>query len=324
MASDVGSDSATKARKTPKRSDRKNPEPKQPRSAARLTNPDRVLYPESDITKRDLADYYESIADWILPHIVNRPLSIVRCPEGREGECFFQKHMTGGMPKPLRGIEVEASNGKRLYLAVDDVAGLVSLAQIGALEIHPWAAREDRLDRPDRLILDLDPGAGVDWNELVFAAREVKELLHDVGLTSFLRTTGGKGLHIVLPLVGQASWGELKSVAHGFALALERRSPERYIATASKARREGKIYVDYLRNERGATAIASYSTRARAGAPVATPLWWDELSEKLDPTAFNLHTVPGRLAQLKRDPWDRFLELKQKISNSLIKSIGKR
>jgi bifunctional non-homologous end joining protein LigD len=255
---------------------------------------------------------------------VNRPLSIVRCPEGREKECFFQKHMTDGMPKPLRGIEVEESSGKRLYLAVDDVAGLVSLAQVGALEIHPWGAREDRLDRPDRLILDLDPGAGVDWSDLVLAAREVKELLHDVGLTSFLRTTGGKGLHIVLPLLRRVSWEELKSVAHGFALALEHRSPERYIATASKVRREGKIYVDYLRNERGATAIACYSTRARPGAPVATPIQWDELSEKLDPMAFNLRSIPQRLARLGGDPWEGFFELKQSISKSLIRRISSR
>jgi bifunctional non-homologous end joining protein LigD len=287
-----------------------------------LTNPNRILYPENQITKQDLADYYSSIAEWILPHIVHRPLSVVRCPEGRAAECFFQKHLTDSMPKSLRGIEVGERNGRESYLAVDDEAGLIGLVQMGVLEIHPWGSREDRLDRPDRLIFDLDPGEGVEWSELVHAAKDVKGRLDDLDLTSFLRTTGGKGLHIIIPIERRTGWAELKEAAHGFALALQREDPDQYIASASKAKRKGKIYVDYLRNQRGATAIASYSTRAREGAPVATPIRWDELAPNLDPHSFDVRTVPERLARVKRDPWNGFFEVRQSLSERMVRRFA--
>jgi bifunctional non-homologous end joining protein LigD len=289
----------------------------------RLTHPDRVLYPESKITKRDLAEYYAAIADWILPHLEGRPLAIVRCPEGRRGECFFQRHMSPGMPSSLRAIEVQEQDRRERCPVVDDAAGLWGLAQIGALEIHPWGSREDRLDRPDRLILDLDPGEGVAWSQVVGAAHEVRDRLGELELTSFVRTTGGKGLHVVLPIRRTLEWDALKSFARQFAEALRRDFPQRFVAQASKAQRAGKIYVDYLRNDRAATAIASYSTRAREGAPVATPVAWQELTEHVDPRAFNLRTTPGRLARQSQDPWDGFFDLRQTITTKQLEEVSR-
>jgi bifunctional non-homologous end joining protein LigD len=287
----------------------------------RLTHPDRVLYPENGITKRDLAQYYAAVADWILPHVVQRPLAIVRCPEGREGQCFFQKHVTSSMPNGVRGIDVQEHGKREMCLAIDDAAGLVGLAQMGCLEIHPWGSREDDLDLPDRFILDLDPGDGVPWRELVHAAREVRDRLESAGLQSFPRTTGGKGLHLVVPIQRGPRWHELKQAAQSFALALERRDSRRFIATSSKVKRAGRIYIDYLRNERGATAIASYSTRARFGAPVATPIRWNELTPNLDPNEFNVETVSRRLFRLKSDPWESFFTVKQSMIRSVIDSL---
>jgi bifunctional non-homologous end joining protein LigD len=192
---------------------------------------------------------------------------------------------------------------------------------MSALELHPWGSREDKLDVPDRMILDLDPGPGVSWNKVVAAAGEVRGVLDVLGLQSFVRTTGGKGLHVVVPLVRRASWDEVKEVSQAIADFFVRQDPSRYVATSSKARRNGKIYVDYLRNSRGATAIASYSTRARSGAPVATPLRWDELSPRLEPAKFNVLTVPDRLHSLKRDPWEGFFEVRQSATANLLQKL---
>ena len=262
-------------------------------AGVRLTHPDRVLFPDEKITKRDLAVYYTAVAPFLLPHIKGRPLSLVRCPDGSTKACFYQKHLGTTMPEAVRGIEIKEKAGMATYIAIDDLAGLISLVQMGVLEIHPWGCREDRIERPDRLIFDIDPAEDLAWGDVVRAARHVRERLEDLGLDSFVRTTGGKGLHVVAPLVRRASWEELKALSKAFADALVREQPKRYIAQASKAKRAGKLYIDYLRNEKGATAIASYSTRARPGATVATPLTWDELSVSLRPEQFNTRTVPG-------------------------------
>jgi bifunctional non-homologous end joining protein LigD len=287
-----------------------------------VTHPERVVYPESGITKQHLADYYASVADWILPHVVNRPLSIIRCPEGWRGDCFFQRHRTDGMPASVRSIEMLEGRSRQKCLAIDDVSGLIGLVQMGTLEIHPWGSRADRLEQPDRLILDLDPGDDVPFADLVDAVREVKDRLAHLKLESFVRTTGGKGFHVVAPLERRLSWEDLKRVARSFAFSLQNDDPKRYIATASKAKRKGKIYVDYLRNERGSTAIACYSTRARAGAPVATPIRWSELSAELDPSAYTLRTIPQRLSRLKGDPWEGFFEVRQSIGKPLIATLS--
>jgi bifunctional non-homologous end joining protein LigD len=292
-------------------------------AGVRLTHPDRVVFPDENITKRDLAIYYTAVAPFLLPHLEGRPLSLVRCPGGSTKACFFQKHPGDSMPDRLRGIAVKEKAGTTTYMVVDDLAGLISLVQMGVLEIHPWGSREDRLERPDRLILDIDPAPDVSWADVVRAARHVKQRLLDLGLETFVRTTGGKGLHVVAPLSRRSSWEDLKLFARAFANALVREQPNRYIAQASKAKRTGKIFLDYLRNERGATAVASYSTRARAGATVATPLAWDELTSALRPEQFNTRTVPARLEKLKSDPWPGFFESRQTITKAMLEQVEK-
>ena len=226
----------------------------------RLSHPDRILFPDEKITKRDLAEYYSTIAAFILPHIVGQPLSLMRCPNGIKKSCFYQKHLGLSMPQSVAGIEINEGTGIATYLVIDDLTGLISLVQLGVVEIHPWGSREDRLEQPDRLIIDIDPGEGVAWNNVVRAARHVRQRLEDLGLETFLRTTGGKGLHVVVPIARRVSWENLKTFAKAFADSLVREQPDRYIAQPSKAKRAGKIYIDYLRNDRGATAVAPYST----------------------------------------------------------------
>ena len=286
-----------------------------------ITHPERVLYPEQGITKRDLAQYYEQVADWILPHMVDRPLTLVRCPGGRAGQCFYQKHIAGARPVGVRGVMIKEKEKREEYVVIDDLSGLVSLVQMGVLEIHPWPARADKVERPDRLVVDFDPGEGVEWKEVVRAAREARARLESLGLKSFVRTTGGKGLHVVVPFARRIDWESFKAFAKSFADAMVRSEPNRYIATMSKAKRRGKIFVDYLRNQRGATAIANYSTRSRPGAPVATPLAWDELSARMQATSFDVFSVPKRLARMSADPWDGFLSLQQSITSAMRKSL---
>jgi bifunctional non-homologous end joining protein LigD len=297
------------------------PHPSAKRAAAeitvagvRLTHPDRVLYPDDGFTKRDVAEYYERVADWILPYVVNRPLTLVRCPGGNTGECFFQKHITGTLPDTLHGVPIKEKGKKEEYIAIDDTGGLISLVQMGTLEMHPWPAREDNVERPDYLVFDLDPGEGTTWKDVVRGAIEMRELLETVGFTTFLRTSGGKGLHIVVPTDRRTTWGDFKQFAKSVADKLTRDAPDRYIATMSKAKRHGKIFIDYLRNQRGATSIASYSTRRRKGAPVATPIAWNELSAKTRPDMFNVKNLPKRLDKLKKDPWADFFKVRQSIT----------
>lgn len=294
-------------------------------AGVRITHPDRVVYPDPAVTKCDLALYYAWIADRMLPYVAGRPLTLVRCPEGPSGQCFFQKHITGTMPEAVRGIKIREKSGTDEYLVVDDATGLVSLVQMGVLEMHPWPAREDNVERPEMFVFDLDPGEGVDAKQLVQAVRDVKDVLEELGLESFLRTSGGKGFHVVVPIARRIEWEPFKAFAHGVADALVRRDPERYIATMSKAKRQGKVFVDYLRNQRGATAIATFSTRARDGAPVATPLAWDELSTKLKPNAFTVTNIRRRLDAQKMDPWADFFKTRQTVSKAMerkLESLG--
>jgi bifunctional non-homologous end joining protein LigD len=286
-------------------------------AGVRLTQPDRVLYPKDGFTKRDLAEYYARIADWILPYVAKRPLTLVRCPEGHESECFFQKHITGTMPDTLHGVPIKEKDKKEEYVAIDDLAGLVSLVQMGVLELHPWPAREDNVEKPDFFVFDLDPGEGTTWKDVVHGALELRERLEGVSLKTFLRTSGGKGLHIVVPIERRTSWEDFKQFAKSVADTMTREAPDRYIATMSKAKRRGKIFVDYLRNQRGATAIASYSTRRRSGAPVATPIAWDELNAKTRPDMFNIKNLPKRLDRLKKDPWADFFKVRRSITEKI-------
>jgi len=286
-------------------------------AGVRISNPDRVLYPDGGFTKKDVAQYYERIADWILPYVVDRPLTLVRCPGGYTGQCFYQKHLTGAMPDAIDGVKIKEKGKAEEYVMIRDLAGLVSLVQMGVLEMHPWPARSDNVERPDYLVFDLDPGEGVTWKDVVQGAKDVRERLEGVGLTTFLRTSGGKGLHVVVPIVRRNRWEDVKEFAKSVADKMASDEPDRYIATMSKAKRRGKVYVDYLRNQRGATAIASYSTRARAGAPVATPLAWDELSKLKQTNGFNIENLPARLAKLKSDLWAEFFSTRQSLTREI-------
>lgn len=292
-------------------------------AGVRLTHPERVLYPDQAITKLALARYYEAVADWILPHVADRPLSLVRCPEGQPGPCFYQKHAGPGVPKEVKRVRIrESGGGTASYLYLDDLAGVVALTQIGVLEIHPWGARVARLDRPDRLVLDLDPAPGLPWTRVVEAAQEIHALLADLDLVAFVKTTGGKGLHVVVPLRPEAGWDALRALGEGIGAELARRAPDRYTINPLKAARRGRIFVDYLRNVRGATAVAAYSTRARPGAPVSTPLGWSELAGKTRPGDFTVETVPKRLASLRQDPWADFFSVDQAITSRTARALA--
>jgi bifunctional non-homologous end joining protein LigD len=286
-----------------------------------ITHPDRVLYPEMRLTKLDLARYYESVADWILPHVIDRPLTLVRCPRGRGKQCFYQKHIAGALPPGIREVPIKEKSGTDQYLAIDDLPGLIALVQMGVLEFHPWPARADNVEAPDRLIFDLDPGEGISLADVIVATRELRERLAEIGLEAFLRTSGGKGFHVVAPLSRRNSWDELKQFAKAVADDMVRRAPDRYVATLSKAKRRGKIFVDYLRNQRGSTAVASYSTRARENAPVATPLASKELTARLKPDHFTVANVGQRLAKLKADPWADFSTVRQSLTKAMFAAL---
>jgi len=283
----------------------------------RLTSPDKVLYPEQGITKLDLAGYYRDIAEWILPYLEDRPLVLVRCPEGREKECFYQKHPLPGASAALRQISIKEKSKTGKYVIVDNAAGLISLAQIGALEIHAWGSRADKLEQPDQLIFDLDPDPQVAWSRVVEAAFQVREFLQELGLESFVKTTGGKGLHVVVPIDRRHDWDQAKSFCKDVANAIVSADSNSFTANMSKAARGGKIFLDYLRNGRGATAVVPYSTRARANAPVSTPLSWKELTPQIHSDQFHIGNIQQRLSKLKSDPWKALRSTRQSLTKPI-------
>ena len=273
-------------------------------AAMAITHPDRVVFPDDGYTKQDVADYYTSVMKWFLPGIVDRPMSVIRCPEGIAKACFFQKHMIQGLQYIGSKKLKEETGAQATYIYPVDADSVIELVQFGALEFHPWGATIARPNKADRLVFDLDPGPDVAWDRVIAAARLLRKLLAQIGLESFLRTTGGKGLHVVVPLNPACAWPQAKAFAQVFAETLARVHPLEFVATASKAKRCGKIYVDYLRNSRGATSVASYSLRARTGAPVAMPLRWSELGKLRSGHDFNIRSAPKRLARLRSDPWE--------------------
>ena len=287
-----------------------------------LTSPDKVLYPDIGLTKIDLARYYEAVAPAMLPYLVNRPISLVRCPEGAEKECFFQRHAMKGMSKAIKEIAIPGGETKKKYLYIDDESGLFGLVQFGVLEIHDWGVSLNNLDKPDRVVFDLDPDEGFDFACLKSAAIEVRDFLGELGLKSFLKATGGKGLHVVAPLTPKLGWDGVKAFAKAVADALVQARGDRYTANMAKKARTGKIFVDYLRNQRGGTAIANYSTRARNGATVAVPLHWDELKGLKNAAPYSVKTLPARLKTLKRDPWEGFFKTRQSITAKALKALG--
>jgi bifunctional non-homologous end joining protein LigD len=276
----------------------------------RLTHPERILWPQPGITKQGLAEFYAEIADWILPHVTGRPLSLLRCPSGTGAKCFFAKHPWQGLDDSVGRVDV---GEKEPMMVIDDLAGLLNMVQAGVVEIHPWGSRVAKLEQPDRLIFDLDPGEGVPWIATIAAAQEVRSRLADIGLESFLKTSGGKGLHVVVPLEPRAQWEEAKAFTESIASAMARDRPDTYVATLSKRARSGRIFIDYLRNGRGSTAVAPYSTRSLPQASVSTPIGWDEVSEGLKADHYTLDNIGHRLKFLKRDPWEGFFKLKQRL-----------
>jgi bifunctional non-homologous end joining protein LigD len=275
----------------------------------RLTHPDRVLWPDVGLTKQGLAEFYADIADWVLPHVVGRPLALVRCPSGVGTDCFFQKHAWNGIGKAIRRKRVAGEE----VLFIEDLEGLLTLAQSSVLEIHPWGSKIGAIERPDRITFDLDPAENVPWTVLIEGAIEVRERLRALGLRSFVKTTGGKGLHLVVPLAPKARWHDVKAFAQDLAETMAKDRSDRFVATVSKRARSGRIFIDYLRNGRGATAVAAFSTRARSGAPVSTPLAWEELSPSIRPNHYSVENLPRRLRYLGSGPWPDLDEVQQEL-----------
>jgi bifunctional non-homologous end joining protein LigD len=275
-----------------------------------LTHPDRVYWVDVGVTKQDLADYYRAVWSWMAPQVVGRPLALVRCPEGTKGQCFFQKHASAGLDaKALRTV---IDRKGRQVIGIDDFDGLLSLVQAGVLEIHVRGATIDRLDVCDRIVFDLDPGDGVGWSAMVAAARDVRGRLAALNLESFVKLSGGKGLHVVLPIEG-TDWDSAKAFAQALALTMAAEQPGRYVAKITKSLRKGKIFVDYLRNSLEQTSVAAYSTRARAGAPVSVPVSWQELGRTTSAHQFTVLDLKIRLGRLKQDPWERMGRLRQRL-----------
>jgi bifunctional non-homologous end joining protein LigD len=278
-------------------------------AGVRLSHPDRVYWRDAGVGKRDLAEFYAAIWKWMRPHVVGRPIALLRCPEGTTGTCFFQKHASAGISTEHLHLVPEKSDR---IISIDDLAGLVSLVQAGVLEIHTRGATIDDRERADRLVFDLDPGPGTGWRDVVAAAREVRARLDRLKLKSFVKTSGGKGLHVVLP-IKPTPWNEAKEFAHAVAASMAADFPARYTATATKSKRNKRIFIDYLRNSREATAVAPYSTRARPGAPVSAPLDWAELGALKGSNQYTVLNLPARLKRLHKDPWAGIGRLRQSL-----------
>jgi bifunctional non-homologous end joining protein LigD len=279
-------------------------------AGVRLTHPERILWDVPGVTKQGLADFYTEIADWILPHVTDRVLSLLRCPSGVSQQCFFAKHAWHGLGSAARKIDVGEDEP---MLAIDGLEGLLALVQAGVVEIHPWGSTVDHLEKPDRLIFDLDPGEGVPWGAVIEAARDVRARLEGEGLKSFVKTSGGKGLHVVVPLEPRTDWDTAKAFTASIATGMAKSRPDRYLATMAKKARTGRIFIDYIRNSRGQTAVSAYSTRAFPEATVSTPLDWSELSEGIRADHFKIDNLRQRLKFLDADPWEGFFKLKQRI-----------
>ena len=286
-----------------------------------ISHPDREVFPEIHITKEELAIYYGAVAAWILPEIAGRPLSLVRCPGGAGGQCFFQKHFATGA-KSLHRVAIKEKHGTTEYLVARNAHDLVQLIQEGVIELHPWGALADDPDKPDRLIFDLDPAPNVKFPVVIDAARAMREFLQGLELESFVKTTGGKGLHVVVPLKRGIAWPALKDFARAVAGKFPEAQPGAFTISPLKRERTGKIFLDYLRNDRGSTAVAGYCVRARPKATVALPLDWAQLKPGLDPAAFDVNTVPGLLRQRKADPWRELYKTKQTISAAARRALG--
>ncbi|MGE6739422.1 DNA ligase D [Allorhizobium pseudoryzae] len=304
------SPTATKAAPTPKRT-------------VTLTHPDRVYWPDAGVTKAGLADYYADVWRLMAPFIVNRPLALLRGPDGIDKPLFFQKHAWRGMTKHALLVEDPTKPGEQ-NIAIRDFDGLIGLVQGGTLEIHPWGSTLNDWEKPDMVNIDLDPDDGVSWQAVIEAAQEVRARMQEMGLTGFVKTSGGKGLHVVAPVKPKAEWPDVKAAMKALADAMASDSPDLYVSTITKSKRRGKILIDYLRNGRGATAVAPYSTRARPGAPVSMPLSWDELGDGIGPNHFTVENAPARIHALEGDPWADFRQAEAPLPTAAKGKRGRR
>lgn len=282
------------------------PAPDEQKHSVRLTHPGRLYWPHDGITKKGLAEYWAAVWRHAAPFLTGRPLALVRCPEGIDGPRFFQKHIWKGIGSAVMQVQDPRAPGGTPLLAIRDFDGLMALVQGASLEIHPWGARVADMEHPDLLVMDLDPGPDVAWPAVIAAAREVRARLEAAGLAAFVKTSGGKGLHVVSPLRPEAGWRTARAFTKSLAEAMAADSPDLFTASISKARRKRRILIDFLRNQRGATAVAPWSSRAWPGAPVSMPLAWDELDKVTDAGAFTIANTADRLAGLEADPWGAF------------------
>jgi bifunctional non-homologous end joining protein LigD len=283
----------------------------------RLTHADRPLYPARNLTKLDVASYYERVADWILPHVRGRPLTLVRCPKGVDGGCFYMRHSRVWSPPSLRTVRIREKTKRGEYLVVDDLTGLIGLVQMDVLEIHTWNAHVESLEHPDRLVLDLDPGPDVAWRDVVETARLLRAALEGVGLESFVKTTGGKGLHVVVPLEPDSDWDTCLAFSRLVAETFAEESPRRFTTAMAKRGRERKILIDYMRNNRTSTSVSAYSTRASPSATVSLPVAWEDLGPRLTSDRFTIENAPAELAGRRADPWARYFEVRQSLPASM-------
>ena len=277
-----------------------------PKTAVKLTHPDRLYWPDAGVTKEGLADYSAMVWKYMAAFVVARPLALLRCPSGVGETCFFQKHAWKGLSRAIHVTEDPADADAEALLWIDDLDGLIGLVQGGVLEIHPWGSTLAAIEQPDMITMDLDPGDDVAWTDVIAAAKELRERFARLGLTTFVKTSGGKGLHVVASLKPRAGWEEVKAFSKAIAQEMVADEPDRYVATITKSKRHGKILIDYLRNGRGATAVAPYSPRARAGAPVSMPLAWEELGAEIGPAYFTISNAEARMSRLDADPWEDF------------------
>jgi bifunctional non-homologous end joining protein LigD len=291
------------------------------REGVRVTSPDRLAYPGQGVTKGELIAYYNAVAERMLPHLEDRPLSLVRCPQGRAKYCFFQKHDTGGFPTAMKTVAITEKDGRvENYFYVDSLAGIIAAVQMNVLEFHLWGSRRDDIERPERVIFDIDPDEGMAFEHVRSAAMDISRGLEEFGFTTFPLLTGGKGIHVIAPVQPLAEWPDVKRFCKAFAQRMATAEPDRFTSVLSKAKRKGKLFIDYLRNERGSTAIAPWSTRSREGAPVATPITWDELPNISAANAFSLVAAAERARG--PDPWAGYFAVAKPITPTMIEKLG--
>jgi len=279
----------------------------------RISHPDRLIYPDLGISKIEFARYFERIGEWILPHVAGRPLTLVHCPSGLTAPCHYLKHAKAWGPNALRRVRIQEKTKVGQYLVADSVDAVISLAQMGIVEIHTWNSTADDVDRPNRLVWDLDPGPDVTWKQVVIAAKLVRDVLATLEIKSWVKTTGGRGLHVVVPLVPRRTVAACLEFSRAVAEAIEHTNPRAYTTKFPKVGRERKILIDYLRNNRTNTSVCALSPRAKPEATVSMPLDWSELREP--PGRWTLLTAPRRLGRLTRDPWKRYWTSAQEVSD---------